>query len=95
MPEPAPASSPGLAEIDVYSPDAYEDGVPHAAFARLRREAPVHRHPDPQVPDGFWAVTRHADVVAVSRRPELYSSYERLCLLPETDGESLDTQRLM
>lgn len=36
---------------------------PHPLLARLRREAPVAR--DERY--GFWAVTRHADVHAVSR----------------------------
>ncbi|MDI2124672.1 cytochrome P450 [Yinghuangia seranimata] len=91
MPHPAA----DLASVDVFSPDAYESGIPHASFALLRDAAPVHRHPDPQLPEGFWAVTRHADVVAVSRNPELFSSYERLSTLGEADGELLDTQRLM
>ncbi|GAA4972509.1 cytochrome P450 [Uniformispora flossi] len=94
MSHPAPTTA-GLGEIDIYSADAYEDGIPHESFATLRRESPVHRHPDPEVPDGFWAVTRHADVVQVSRNPELFSSYERLSLLQEPVGDSLDTQRMM
>ena len=52
-------------------------------FAVLRRERPVSWHPPaegsmmPQ-PDGggFWAVTRHADIVAVSRNPEVFCSGE-------------------
>ncbi|MGA4538957.1 cytochrome P450 [Uniformispora flossi] len=81
--------------IDVFSADAYENGIPHDDFAVLRRASPVHRHPDPELPEGFWAVTRHADVVTVSRNPEVFSSYERLSLLGEAEGELLDTQRLM
>jgi cholest-4-en-3-one 26-monooxygenase len=83
------------AAIDVYSADAYADGVPFASFAALRRAEGLYRHPDPEVPEGFWAVTRHADVVTVSRNPEIFSSYERLALLREPEGEHLDTQRLM
>jgi len=83
------------AAFDVYSPDSYEAGIPHATFTQMRRTAPVYRHADPELPDGFWAVTRHADVIKVSRNPELFSSRERLSLLPEPTGDSLDTQRLM
>ncbi|MYW00299.1 cytochrome P450 [Streptomyces sp. SID3343] len=82
-------------DLDVYNPDSYADGIPHATFAELRRRAPVYRHDDPQRPDGFWAVTRHADVVTVSRNPEIFSSNERLSLLDEPADEVLLTQRLM
>jgi cholest-4-en-3-one 26-monooxygenase len=81
--------------FDVYSPDSYARGIPHATFARMRRTAPVYRHADPERPDGFWAVTRHADVITVSRNPESFSSRERLSLLIEPTGDMLDTQRLM
>ena len=48
-------------------------GVPHDQFDRLRREAPVYRHPEPDGP-GFWAVTKHADVRAVSHDSATFSS---------------------
>ena len=41
-----------------------------AGLARLRREAPLHRDPRAL----HWLVLRHADVLEVSRRPEIYSS---------------------
>src|SRR5215468_2254568 len=52
------------------------------AFALLRRDAPISFHeefePPPEVPlpkgPGYWAVTRHADVVAASRRSDLFCS---------------------
>jgi cholest-4-en-3-one 26-monooxygenase len=63
-----------LEDVDLASPETYEGGVPHAAFALLRREAPVHFHREKQGP-GFWALTRHDDVVFVSKHPELFSSH--------------------
>jgi len=45
-------------------------GDPHPALARLRRDAPVAR--DERY--GFWAVTRHADVHAVSRDNAVFVS---------------------
>jgi cytochrome P450 len=50
-----------------------------AVFAELRAHAPVTFQPPPDfgaVPaqQGYWAVTRHDDVVAVSRRPDVYCS---------------------
>lgn len=58
---------------DLADPDLYLQGVPHALFARLRAEDPVHWNPPGAYP-GFWAVTRYADIVEVSRQPELFSS---------------------
>jgi cytochrome P450 len=50
-----------------------------AAFAVLRRERPIAFFAEPEVPGfppgpGYHAVTRHADVLTVSRDPETYSS---------------------
>ncbi|MPY92729.1 MAG: cytochrome P450 [Acidimicrobiia bacterium] len=49
------------------------------AYERLRLEAPISYHPEPatgRFPEGpgFWAVTRHADVLEVSRTPQRFSS---------------------
>ncbi|MBA9007421.1 cytochrome P450 [Thermomonospora cellulosilytica] len=78
-------------EIDIIDPSVYErGGVPHDQFAWLRDNDPVHWHPDPNenVP-GFWAVTRHADVVHVSRHPELFSSHVRGSLFEEWSDDDV------
>jgi cytochrome P450 len=49
---------------------------PLAVFRRLREEAPVHWHPTP----GFWVLTRHEDVVAVSRDPATFCSSRGILL---------------
>lgn len=54
-------------------PDLYANGIPHDVFAALRRAAPVYFNPEPDGP-GFYALTRHADIAAVSRDPVLFSS---------------------
>ncbi len=59
--------------VDLKDPDLYLAGVPHDLFARLRREAPVHWNPEVDGA-GFWALTRYADIVEVSRQPGLFSS---------------------
>ena len=55
----------------IYDPlDPVQREDPYPSYAALRREAPVY-----QVPSlGVLAVSRHADVVAVLRSPELFSS---------------------
>ncbi len=53
---------------DPFDPAVRRD--PHPYYAVLRREAPVHHVPGLDV----WAVSRHADVVAVLRDPQRFSS---------------------
>src|SRR5882724_5131613 len=83
-------------DVGIFDPEVYgTGGIPHEAFTALRRTSPVCLHPDPHLDAGFWAVTRHADVVAVSRTPELFSSHERTCFLDEFNDEQLAQQQLM
>jgi cholest-4-en-3-one 26-monooxygenase len=84
-----------LPTVDVYDPVRYESGIPHDDFRVLRAQAPVFRHPDHERPDGFWAVTRHADVMRVSRSPELFSSSRCTAILAEMTEEQHAQQRLM
>jgi len=86
-----PSQTP-LDQLDVISARQYgERGYPHAAWARLRRESPVQLM-RPEGYEPFWAITRHADIVEVSKQPELFRSAGRFVLFPEArigDGESL------
>ncbi|MFC5746899.1 cytochrome P450 [Actinomadura rugatobispora] len=87
-----------VSHVELVDPSVYEaGGVPHEHLTALREHAPVHRHhgdPEAEAPP-FWAVTRHADVVHVSRHPEVFSSYERLALFEEPAPEQLALQRMM
>lgn len=65
---------PDPADADITDPDTYVRGVPHATFARLRRDAPVSWWDEHDGGSGFWAVTRYADVLAVSRNVSTFSS---------------------
>jgi cholest-4-en-3-one 26-monooxygenase len=62
-----------LSEIDIIDAKYFADGLPHELFARMRAEAPVRWNP---LPDGTgcWCVTRHADISAISRDTETFSS---------------------
>lgn len=62
-----------LLQTDLKDPGLYEAGVPWDLFAALRREDPVHWTPETDGA-GFWSVLRHADIVDVSRQPQLFSS---------------------
>ena len=60
-------------DIDLQDPSTYLRGVPHDQFEVLRREAPIYFQSEPNGP-GYWAVLKHADVVAVSRTAAARSS---------------------
>jgi cholest-4-en-3-one 26-monooxygenase len=68
-------------------------GVPHDQFDRLRREAPVCWHPEPD-DTGFWAITKHADVRACSHDCETFSSELGGTFIPTADEEALAQLRL-
>lgn len=83
-----------LADVDVYDPDSFVDGVPHEMFTTLRREAPVYRHPKPDG-DHFWCVTRHDDLIAVNRDNHTFSSNRMATNIDTPPGEHLEQVRLM
>jgi cytochrome P450 len=57
----------------VMNPDTFVAGAPFDALARLRADAPVHPVRLPGLPRA-WLLTKHADVRAVSRDTETFSS---------------------
>jgi cholest-4-en-3-one 26-monooxygenase len=68
-------------------------GVPHDQFDLLRAEAPVFWHPEPDGP-GFWAITRHEDVRAISRDSETFSSELGATFIPDQTEEAMAQLRL-
>lgn len=65
---------------DVFDPRLYAQGVPHERYRLLRDRHPVAWQEEPEIQGwpagpGFWAVTRHADVVRVLRDHGTYSSW--------------------
>lgn len=78
-------------QIDLLDPETFADGLPFEQFATMREQAPVFWHEQQgSWGGGFWVVTRHQDVVEVSRQPEVFSSYERGALL--TTGAASDEE---
>lgn len=77
-----------LADIDVVSNEVYLRDVPFDAFARLRREAPLHlqRVPDPEMVDAVWVASTAELVREISGRPEVFSS--------QANGVRLDATRV-
>jgi cytochrome P450 len=63
--------------VDLSDDETFRSGFPHEFFTWLRDHQPVYWHePTPRTPDGegFWVVSRHADVNAVQRDPVTFSS---------------------
>jgi len=74
---PSPAS---LDSLDVIGPDTYaRHGYPHAAWKRLRQESPIHWFDLPGGV-GFWAVTKRADIVQISKQPRRFLNAPRLAV---------------
>jgi len=79
---------------DITSHDTYLDGFPHAAFKRLREEDPVAWVEESDGGSGFWAVTKHADVVEVSRDFKRFTA-SRGIRIEEMDADELEARRSM
>ncbi|MDX1734409.1 MAG: cytochrome P450, partial [Halioglobus sp.] len=79
-------------QIDVYSPDSYTRGIPHEQFAWLRANDPVHwqRHPEGY---GYWVLSRHADVLQVSRDSKTFSSERGFVMVDDLPPDILDMAR--
>ncbi|MEU1403674.1 cytochrome P450 [Streptomyces sp. NPDC005728] len=85
---------------DVFDPRRYAAGVPYAAYRVLRDHHPVAWQDEPEVlgwpaGTGFWAVTRHADVVRVLKDSATYSSYLGATQIRDPDPDDLPFIRRM
>ena len=70
-----------LSDIDLTDYDLYRQGFPHDVFTRLRRSAPVWKHPDTDVlrREGispFWVLSRHADLREVNRDTTTFTAFD-------------------
>jgi cytochrome P450 len=65
-----------MVEYNPYAYAVHED--PYPVYAALRAEAPVYRNPTL----GFWALSRHADVLAAFRDPVRFSNRNGVSLDP-------------
>ncbi|MEV6985667.1 cytochrome P450 [Sphaerisporangium sp. NPDC051017] len=85
-------------EINLVDQDHYARyGAPHEQLKWLRDNDPVfwHEGDEERGWPGFWAITKHEDVVHVSRNSEIFSSARRLALFNEVPEEQLLLQRMM
>jgi len=68
------------ASLDIITPEKYErDGYPHPEWTWLRYHVPVHWY-ESVFCDPFWAVTKHADIVAIGKNPRDWIIEPRLAV---------------
>ena len=73
---------------DLSSHDTFAAGAPHNTFARLRRDDPLNWS-DWSGGQGFWSLTRHADIFALNGKPDLLSSARGIRMEDQTYEEYL------
>ena len=89
--------------FDFTDPDIYARRVPAEEFAELRRSAPVWWNAQPRGTagfddEGYWVVTKHADIVEISRNSDLFGSWQNTAIIRLSEvqtEESLALQRLI
>ena len=78
-----------ICELDKW--ETFINGQPFELFERLRREAPVYWHEESlEFEPGFWALTKHEDIITVSKDPQTFSSAVGGHLMTMGDPEVVD-----
>ncbi len=90
--------------VDLSEVELYSQGIPHDVFATVRATPGLcwntitdssGTDSSSAVEDGFWAVTRHADVVEVSRDTDTYSSAVGHIQIYDIDDDALESRASM
>ena len=69
-----------LDTLDIHSTDLYVSrGYPWQEWDLLRREAPIFWYEREGIAP-FWAITRHADILTISKRSDVFVNSRRLRL---------------
>lgn len=97
---PSPNLPPGF---DFTDPDIYAERLPVAELAEVRRAAPIWWNEQPvgkggYNDGGFWVVSKHRDVKEVSRRSDIFSSWQNTALSRHRDDvarEVIEMQRFV
>jgi len=96
-----------LPQVDFTDPDLLWAGLPHDDFRAHRETSPVHWVEQEQAArdgmstesgNGYFAVTRHADVAAVSKNSKVFSSWENGAIVRFPEGiarEMVEMQRVI
>jgi cytochrome P450 len=83
-------------DIDAYdliAPPHYgERGVPHDAWTTLREAAPVYRCEYGGEYQDFWAITKHADIMDISGKPEIFSNVPGITVMNRDQLAAMDNR---
>ena len=81
--------------LDFISPEKYQrDGYPHPEWSWLRANDPVH-WTESEWCDPFWAVTKHADIVAVGKNPKDWIIEPRIAVFTRDEPPEPTTRHLL
>jgi cytochrome P450 len=80
--------------IDLWNPDSFASGHPHAQYDWLRANDPVHFQSEPDGP-GYWAVTRYKDVWDVDRNFQAFSSEPTIMIQDPPDSNQFGPYKMM
>ena len=92
------------AGFDPTDPDLCQAGIPFEQFLELRQTAPVwwvEQSPDARAGfpgNGYWAVSKHEDVAAVSKNSKDFSSQENGAIIrfaPDMTRDQVEVQNVM
>jgi len=78
---------------DFTDPEVLLQGIPVAEFAHLRKTAPVWWNEQGESifdDGGYWVVTRHEDIKAISRNGDLWSTNAKGAVMRLPDGVTAD-----
>ncbi len=75
--------------LNLLDHDSFSHGVPHATFARLRKEDPVSWNDGDEDTRGFWSLTRHADIALANKDSQVFSSAQGIRLEDQSHEEYL------
>jgi len=81
------------AGYDFTDPEVLLQGIPVTEFAHLRKTAPVWWNEQGESifdDGGYWVVTRHEDIKAISRNGELWSTNAKGAVMRLPDGVTAD-----
>ncbi|RZT25451.1 cholest-4-en-3-one 26-monooxygenase [Mycobacterium sp. BK558] len=99
---PPGSTSPRVASLlppgyDFTDPDVLLAGIPVTEFAELRRTAPVWWNEQQESvfgDGGYWVISRHADIKAISRDGALWSTNRKGAVMRLPDGVTSDQLEL-
>lgn len=79
--------------VDLNDSRTFLSGQPHDRYDQIRADYPLYyNYENPDFGPGFWCVTRHADVMTVSRNTDIFSSASgiNISYAPEADPEIIN-----